>query len=114
MVALKTERRVFLWRVSAAVTPPSVDRTATLAEIVAILDAREEHFETVSFNIEQLPGNRTSNPTLDLSDIDALDQLYVRAQRLTDFSIMLEACYATICPHIDYRMKALVNDDTLW
>lgn len=41
MVALKTERRVFLWRISPAVSPSGVDRTATIAEIVAILEAQK-------------------------------------------------------------------------
>ena len=76
--------------------------------------AKEEHFETISFRIEQLPGNATNNPTLELADLDALEQLYVRAQRLVDFPVILEACYASICSYIDDRMKALVNDNSLW
>jgi hypothetical protein len=37
MVALKTERRAYLWRVSPSASPSHVDRKVTLQEIIDIL-----------------------------------------------------------------------------
>src|ERR1700722_2173345 len=58
--------------------------------------AKSEKYEEISFHLERLPGGATNNPTLTLDDQDAMEQLYVRAQRLTDFAEILEACYADI------------------
>ena len=63
--------------------------------------AKKEKYEEISFHLERLPGGATNNPTLALDDHDALEQLYVRAQRLTDFAAILEGCYASICAEIE-------------
>src|SRR5690349_18625764 len=37
MVALKSERRVYMWRVVARATPQEADKVVTVAEIIGIL-----------------------------------------------------------------------------
>jgi hypothetical protein len=76
--------------------------------------AKSEKYEEISFHLERLPGGATNNPTLTLDDHDALEQLYVRAQRLTDFKTILEACYANICPEIEAKMVEVVNGKQGW
>lgn len=76
--------------------------------------AHEEKFEHVSFQLENLPGGATNNPTIALDKQDALEELYVRAQRLVHFGQILEGCYADICIEIENKMISLVNDDSLW
>ncbi len=76
--------------------------------------AKTEKFEEISFHLGRLPGGVTNHPTLSLDDQDALEQLYVRATRLTDFTILLEACYAEICPQIEKKMIDVVNGKDGW
>lgn len=76
--------------------------------------AKEEKFEAISFKLEKLPGGATNNPTLLLDNLDALEQLYVRAQRLTGFKELLEACYSDICDEIETKMIAVVNGKHGW
>lgn len=71
--------------------------------------AREEEYEKISFHIDQLPGNATNNPTLTLDDHDAMEQLYVRAQRLTGFVDVLEQCYPSVCIEIEEKMIDLIE-----
>ena len=52
--------------------------------------AKDSKFEKISFHLEKLPGNMTNNPTIPLDDHDALEQLYVRAKRLTGFVHVLD------------------------
>jgi hypothetical protein len=71
--------------------------------------AKEEEYEKISFHIDQLPGDATNNPTLTLDDHDALEQLYVRAQRLTGFEDVLEQCYPAVCIEIEDKMIDLIE-----
>ena len=76
--------------------------------------AREDGYESVHYDIKKLPGGMSSNPRISLSVEDALEQLYVRAHRLTDFPVLLEHCYTSTCQHLNEKMIALVNDETAW
>ncbi len=76
--------------------------------------AKSEKYEEITFRLEGLPGGATNNPTLALDDHDALEQLYVRAQRLTDFKLFLDACYAEIHSEINEKMIAVVNGKQGW
>lgn len=71
--------------------------------------AAEDKYESVTFDVKNLPGGQTSAPTIDLTEQDAMEQLYVRAQRLTGFSNVLEQCYANICDEIEGKMIKIVE-----
>jgi hypothetical protein len=72
--------------------------------------AREEQYESISFHVENLPGKATSSPTLTLDDHDAMEQLYVRAQRITGFENILLGCYPSVCDEIEEKMVDLVRN----
>jgi len=87
------------------------DKTV-IEKLVASIEAfgKKEDYETITLHIGKLPHNQTSNPTLKLSDEEeALETLYARAQILTDFGTMLEACYENVCPEIEAKIAKLIN-----
>lgn len=88
--------------------PADKDKVVEALEDI-IKQAKEDGYEKVSFDVDKLPGNQTSKPTLSLDDRDALEQLYVRAHRITGFSTPLVQCYSEICDEIADRMTALVS-----
>lgn len=74
--------------------------------------ARDESFETITFDLEKLPHNQSNKPTLVLDDQDAMEQLYVRAQIISGFGdVFLEACYPKICDPIANKMKDVLLAD---
>lgn len=76
--------------------------------------ARDEGYSKVTFGIHKLPGNASSNPTLDLDMEDALEKLYVRAQRLSGFTEVLDSCYSSINSSIQKKMIAIVTSSGSW
>ena len=91
------------------------DKTKVAAFIKGLTEwAKSEKYKEITFHLERLPGGASNNPTLALDDHDALEQLYVRAQRLTDFKEILEGCYADICDEIEAQMVAVVNGTQGW
>jgi hypothetical protein len=106
---VKRQEEKILIRTAAA------DKTKVAAFVKGLTEwAKTEKYEEISFHLERLPGGATNNPTLALDDHDALEQLYVRAQRLTNFAQILEACYAGICSEIELKMIAIVNGKQGW
>lgn len=92
-----------------------VDEIALVRGLKTILtQAKDEGFTKVTFGINKLPGNATSNPTLDLDTEDALEKLYVRAKRLEGFEEVLLSCYPSINQLIKKRMISVVTDDGNW
>lgn len=92
-----------------------VDKSEVLTAIGDVLQqAKDDGFTSVTFKIENLPGNQTSSPTLDLASADALEQLYVRAHRIDDFDDVLLQVYPTICSAISTKMNGIVNNQGLW
>ena len=88
----------------------SADKASIVSLVQGIVNkAREEEYESVSFDVTKLPGDATSSPTITLDDQDAMEQLYVRAQRLTDFGKELEQCYAAVCDELCERMRHIVH-----
>jgi hypothetical protein len=83
----------------------------TVADVVRgiVQKAKDDKYSAITFHIENLPGGATNSPTINLDDHDALEHLYVRAQRLTNFPIFLEACYSQICADIEFKMIDLIN-----
>jgi len=79
-----------------------------------IKQAKSQHFESVTFSVDDLPGNQTSHPTIPIDDQDAMEHLYVRAKRLTEFSTILEQCYSKPCSEIEDRMIQIVSNDSEW
>ena len=74
--------------------------------------ARKHDYESIQFDVEKLPGNQSSRPTLLLADDhDALEQLYVRAQIIAGFGDILEGCYQEICAAIEDKMISVVHGD---
>jgi hypothetical protein len=76
--------------------------------------AKEKKYERVTFHLDKLPGGMSNHPTISVAEEDALEVLYVRAQRLTDFPSFLEQAYETACPQIRGKMEGLVYDDSHW
>ena len=93
--------------------PASADVIAAFLKPLNIW-AKANNFEAVTFHIDKLPGNVTSNPTLTLDDRDALETLYARAQRISDFGEILEQCYGQICSAIEEKMLALLKSGHGW
>jgi hypothetical protein len=93
--------------------PSDPDDIKALVEKI-VKKAKEEDFESVTFGVDDLPGNQSSHPTIPIDDQDAMEHLYVRAKRLTDFQNILEQCYSDPCDEIEERMTAIVIDDTEW
>ena len=83
----------------------------TIQELVGniVQKAKDEEYESVSFDVANLPGNSSARPTLSLADADAMEQLYVRAQRLSGFSTLLVTCYPSIYPEIEQKMIDLIK-----
>ena len=91
------------------------DKSKVKALVEAIVSkAKDESFEAITFNLEKLPGNATNSPTLALDHHDALDQLYVRAQRLEGFPTDLDGCYENICDEIEQKMITIVKSAKGW
>lgn len=86
---------------------PKEQIKALVADIVQ--KAKSEEFESVSFDVSNLPGRSSARPTLSLADADALEQLYVRAQRISGFSQLLVTCYPSICDEIEQKMADLIS-----
>jgi hypothetical protein len=86
--------------------------------IKGVMDwGKQEAYEDITFHLDRLPGGQSNNPTLSLTELenqDALEQLYVRAQRLTEFDDVLEACYAHVCKLIQSKMISVVNGRHGW
>jgi len=76
--------------------------------------AKDEGYSKVTFGIHKLPGNASSNPTIDLDTEDALETLYVRARRLEHFSEELLSCYSKINTAIQTKMIAVVTTNGNW
>jgi hypothetical protein len=76
--------------------------------------AKDEGYSKVTFGIHKLPGNASSNPTIDLDTEDALETLYVRARRLENFSEELLSCYSKINISIQKKMIAVVTTSGNW
>jgi len=76
--------------------------------------AKAENYSAITFKIAKLPGNQSSTPTLPLDEQDALEQLYVRAKRLTEFKDFLEQCYSDVHGEIEGKMCNLVHDPDNW
>jgi hypothetical protein len=74
--------------------------------------AKSEKFETITFGLEKLPGDQTNHPTIPLDQSDAMEVLYVRAQRISEFGIELESCYSSVCDIIQKRMVEVLKKDT--
>lgn len=75
---------------------------------------RDNQYDEVQFKIEELPGNRSSSPRFQLEKADAMDTLYVRSRRLTDFNSLLETCYPEVNKEIARRMLDELNNDANW
>lgn len=90
-------------------TSPADKKTVAAFLIGLAAKAKQEKFEDITFHLDKLPGGLTNNPTIALDTHDALEELYVRAQRLADFAELLEAAYSDICPAIEEKMTDLVN-----
>lgn len=76
--------------------------------------ARDQEFESVIPHVTKLPGGQSSNPTIPLDDEEALEHLYVRAKRLTQFDEILEQCYPSICTEIEDKLISEVQDPSNW
>jgi hypothetical protein len=76
--------------------------------------ATGEGFNEIQINVRGLPGNASSQPRFILEQEDATETLYVRTQRLTGFSVILEGCYGGICKPIQSKMIALLTDGGKW
>lgn len=84
----------------------------TAEKLIADIEAfgKEKEYETITLHLHKLPHGQVSNPTLKLSDEeDALETLYHRAQILSDFGVLLEACYEDVCPEIEAKITKLIN-----
>ncbi len=83
--------------------------------VASVQDWGKEHaYTSIQFHLQGLPHGQSNNPTVPLDDQDAMEQLYVRAQVLTDFAEFLEACYPTICDAIEAKMIAVLADVHGW
>lgn len=76
--------------------------------------ALDHGFDQIQFKLEKLPGNRSSSPSFDLEEDEALETLYVRAERLTNFKTFLERCYPRVCEELEAKMKKIVTTDKHW
>ncbi|MGN6421957.1 MAG: hypothetical protein ACTHLA_01470 [Asticcacaulis sp.] len=97
-----------------AVTPEK-DKNKVTALVKGILSyAKEQDFDTISFKVNDLPGGRSSEPRVPVDEENALDQLFVRSIRLTDFPQELAQCYAKLSPQIVSKMHILLESDEFW
>ncbi len=74
----------------------------------------QKDYDEIQFKIDKLPGGGSSSPRAVLDQTDALDTLYVRAERLAQFEGMLERCYPTICNELEEKMKNIVTSNGYW
>jgi hypothetical protein len=98
------------------ITTKKVDDLGIVSNFVSdiIKRGKEEGYESVSFHVEGLPGGQTKDATMSLDEADAMEVLYVRAHRLTDFATVLEGCYSSVCSEIEARMLGLLKDKAAW
>lgn len=75
---------------------------------------RGNQYDEIQFKIEDLPGNQTSSPRFNLEKADAIDTLYTRSKRLTDFANLLETCYPRVNKDIASRMCAELTNEANW
>lgn len=76
--------------------------------------AKDKNYEKVTFQLENLPGGMTSQPTISVTEADAMEVLYVRAQRLIGFSNLLESAYESVNLEIENKMIALLTNENNW
>ncbi len=76
--------------------------------------AKEKHYEKITFHLDNLPGGMSNTPTISLMEEDALEVLYVRAQRLTDFSNFLENAYEKVYYEIEQKMIEVIELVEQW
>lgn len=74
----------------------------------------KDSYSSIQVHITDLPGNQTSNPKVPLEKEAAMEELYVRAKRLINFSVLLEQCYENVCDPIRVKMTELIADDANW
>lgn len=97
------------------IKPKKAEKYKILSFIQALTPwAVKEGFNEIKVNMRSLPGNITASPRFELDQEDATETLYVRSQRLTQFSTMLEGCYGSICEQIQREMISLLNDIDKW
>jgi hypothetical protein len=94
--------------VKISATPGTVEQVKSFISSV-IRQAKDEKFETITFGLEKLPGGQTNHPTIPLDVSDAMETLYVRAQRITDFEFLLEGCYSSVCTEIETKMIGVLK-----
>jgi hypothetical protein len=99
--------------VKISASPGTVEQITNFVSAV-IEKAKAEKFETITWGLEKLPGDQTNHPTIPLDHADAMETLYVRAQRLTDFANLLESCYSTVCDDIEKKMIGVLKNETRW
>ncbi|GEM_PF-5106323 len=102
-------------RITIHTAPAAPKMVAAFVRGVEAL-AKEKSFETITFHLDKLPHGQSNNPTLTLiEDEEALEQLYVRAQIISDFGdLFLEACYPSICKEIEEKMVAVLHSGHGW
>lgn len=88
------------------------DMKALVSDIMTF--AKTKAYQKVTFHLDKLPGGMTNQPTIDVAASDALEVLYVRAQRLTGFSNFLENAYETVNSEIESKMIELLSNNDLW
>jgi hypothetical protein len=76
--------------------------------------AKQNQYEKVTFHLDNLPGGMTNEPTIDVNVEDAMSVLYVRAQRLTEFSQILENAYENVNIEIENKMADLLITERVW
>lgn len=95
-------------------TKPAPKQAVVAALNNLIQQARTDNFQKISFHLEKLPGGATNHPSIDLTTSDAMEALYVRAQRLTDFPVDLEQAYKEVCSEIEQKMSQILVDPKIW
>jgi hypothetical protein len=101
-------------RITISINPGRPPAVAQLMRGIEAL-AKEQQYESVTFHIDNLPHNQSSNPTIPLDDQEALEHLYNRAKVITQFGgTLLESCYPSICTAIQQEMISVLNSEHGW
>lgn len=111
---LAVDSRVKRIEEQVLITLAKLDADEAREYLAKVLPAARRDYSSVQVHIVDLPGKQSSNPTIPLQQEAAMEELYVRAKRMTGFSVLLEQCYDSVCTDIEDAMIDLIEDDDNW
>ena len=74
---------------------------------------KKQGYQNITFELNDLPGQQSNNPTLSLAQADALEELYCRA-KIVDGLEDTPTCHEAIHGDIQRKVTAVLRDNSLW